>query len=88
MPPRSAQPPTGLEWAGKLQPFRLHAGGLWDGPELSQSGAFHFGQFDTVTVEIVQHFPPHPLRIWTEASKLEWLLGSSRKMYSLLKQRG
>jgi len=37
---------------------------------------------------MVEHFPPRPLRIWMEAGKLEWLLGSSRKMNSLLKQRG
>jgi len=41
------------------------------GKVLSQSGAFHFKQFDTVTVEIVQHFPTRDLQIWLEAGKLE-----------------
>ncbi len=52
------------------------------GKVLSQSGVFHFEQFDTVTVEIVQHFPTRDLQIWMEVGKLEWLLGSSRKMNS------
>ena len=58
------------------------------GNVLSQSGAFHFEQFDTVTVDIVEHFPKRDLRIWMDAGKLEWLLESSQKMHKLLKARG
>jgi enterochelin esterase-like enzyme len=57
------------------------------GKVLSQSGAFHFEQFDTVTVEMVEHFPPRPLRIWLEAGKMEWLLESNRKMHALLQEK-
>jgi enterochelin esterase-like enzyme len=58
------------------------------GNVLSQSGAFHFEQFDTVTVDMVAHFPKRDLRIWMDAGKLEWLLESSQKMHKLLKARG
>lgn len=58
------------------------------GNVLSQSGAFHFEQFDTITVDMVEHFPKRGLRIWMDAGKLETLLESSRKMYKLLKSRG
>jgi enterochelin esterase family protein len=58
------------------------------GKILSQSGAFHFEQFDTVTVDMVQYLPQHAFRIWMDAGKLEWLLGSSQKMHQLLKKKG
>jgi enterochelin esterase family protein len=57
------------------------------GNVLSQSGAFHFEQFDTISVDMVRHFPKRDLRIWMDAGKLEWLLDSSRKMYKLLKSK-
>lgn len=58
------------------------------GKVLSQSGAFHFEQFDTVSVDLVEHLPIQDLRIWMDAGKLEWLLESSQKMYGLLKSKG
>ena len=58
------------------------------GKVLSQSGAFHFEQYATVTVDMVQYFPKRDLRIWMDAGKLEWLLESSRKMYKLLQKKG
>ena len=58
------------------------------GNVLSQSGAFHFEQFDTVTVEMVKHFPKRDIRIWMDAGKLEWLLDSSQQMHKLLKSMG
>lgn len=58
------------------------------GNVLSQSGAFHFEQFDTVTVDMVKHFPKRDIRIWMDAGKLEWLLDSSQKMQKLLKSMG
>jgi enterochelin esterase family protein len=58
------------------------------GKVLSQSGAFHFDEFDTVTVDMVRHFPKRDLRIWMDAGKLEWLLDSSQKMHKLLIQKG
>ena len=58
------------------------------GNVLSQSGAFHFEQFDTVTVDLVRHLPKRELCIWMDAGKLEWLLESSQKMHRLLKQKG
>jgi enterochelin esterase-like enzyme len=58
------------------------------GKVLSQSGAFHFDQFETVTLDMVEHFPKRDLRIWLDAGKLELLLGSSREMYRRLKQKG
>jgi enterochelin esterase family protein len=58
------------------------------GNVISQSGAFHFDEFDTITVDMVRHFPKRDLRIWMDAGKLEWLLGSSRKMHRSLKQKG
>ena len=57
------------------------------GKVLSQSGAFHFEQFDTITVEMVQHLPKRDIRIWMDAGKLEWLLESSQKMANLLKSK-
>jgi enterochelin esterase family protein len=55
---------------------------------LSQSGAFHFEQFDTISVDMVQHFPKRDIRIWMDAGKFEWLLESSQKMHKLLKFKG
>jgi enterochelin esterase family protein len=50
-------------------------------------GAFHFDEFDTITVDMVRHFPKRDLRIWMDAGKLEWLLDSSREMHELLKTK-
>jgi len=58
------------------------------GQVLSQSGAFHFEQFDTVTVDMVRHFPKIDIRIWMDAGKLEWLLNSSQRMHKLLEAKG
>jgi enterochelin esterase family protein len=58
------------------------------GKIISQSGAFHFEQFDTVTVDMVQHLLKRNLSIWMDAGKLEWLLESSQKMHNLLKNKG
>jgi enterochelin esterase family protein len=58
------------------------------GKVLSQSGAFHFEQFDTVTVEMVQHFPKRDLRIWMDAGKFDFLLESNQGMYKLLNSKG
>jgi enterochelin esterase-like enzyme len=58
------------------------------GNVMSQSGAFHFEQFDTVTLDMVKHFPKRDIRIWMDAGKLEWLLDSSQKMHKLLKSMG
>jgi enterochelin esterase family protein len=58
------------------------------GSALSQSGAFHFEGFDTAAVDMVRHIPKRNLRIWMDTGKLEWLLGSSRKMHRLLKHKG
>lgn len=58
------------------------------GNVLSQSGAFHFEQFDTVTVDMVKHLPKRDIHIWMDAGKLESLLESSRKMHKLLKSKG
>lgn len=58
------------------------------GNVLSQSGAFHFEQFDTVALDMIQHFPKRDIRIWMDAGKLEWLLESSQKMHKLLKSKG
>jgi enterochelin esterase family protein len=57
------------------------------GNVLSQSGAFHFEQFDTISLDMVRHFPKRDLRIWMDAGKLESLSASSRKLYKLLKSR-
>ena len=40
------------------------------GKVLSQSGAFHFEQFDTISVDMVQHLPKRDIRIWMDAGKL------------------
>lgn len=58
------------------------------GNVLSQSGAFHFEQFDTVTVDLVEHLPKRDLNVWMDAGKLEWLLESSQKMHKLLQSKG
>jgi enterochelin esterase family protein len=58
------------------------------GNVLSQSGAFHFDQFDSICVDMVQHLPKRGLRIWMDTGKLEGLLDSSRKMHKLLKSQG
>lgn len=58
------------------------------GSVLSQSGAFHFEQFDTVILDLVRYLPKRDLRIWMDAGKLESLLDSSRKMHELLKSKG
>ena len=58
------------------------------GNVMSQSGAFEFEQFDTITLDLVKHLPKRDLRIWMDAGKLEWLLESSQKMSALLKSNG
>lgn len=58
------------------------------GMVLSQSSAFHFEQFDTVTVDMIKHFPKRDFRVWMDAGKLEWLLESSQKMHALLQSKG
>ncbi len=55
---------------------------------LSQAGVFHFEQFDTVTTDMVQHFPKRDLRIWMDVGRYDILLRSNRKMYRLLNSKG
>ena len=58
------------------------------GRVLSQSGAFHIGNYATGVVERVQHLPVPPLRIWMDVGRYEWLLQSNRKVHALLRSRG
>jgi enterochelin esterase family protein len=58
------------------------------GRVLSQSGAFHLDDHDTVTVELVRHGPRRNLRIWMDVGRYEWLLESNRRMVQLLRERG
>ncbi len=48
------------------------------GQVLSQSGAFHLGDYATVALDLVQHLPVRPLRIWMDVGRYEWLLESNR----------
>ena len=58
------------------------------GRVLSQSGAFHIGSYVTGVVDLVQHLPVPPLRIWMDVGRYEWLLQSNREMHALLQSRG
>ncbi len=58
------------------------------GRVLSQSGAFHLGELPTAAVELAQHGPSRPLRIWLDVGRYEWLLESNRRMAALLQGRG
>ena len=58
------------------------------GRVLSQSGAFHIGSYVTGVVDLVQHLPVQPLRIWMDVGRYEWLLQSNREMHTLLRSRG
>jgi enterochelin esterase-like enzyme len=58
------------------------------GRVLSQSGAFHLGPYASTAVELVEHGPLRPLRIWLDAGRYEELLDSNRRMAALLQGRG
>ncbi len=58
------------------------------GHVLSQSGAFHFGSHPSMAVELVEHGPRRPLRIWMDVGRYEGLLDSNRRMHELLHARG
>lgn len=55
---------------------------------LSQSGAFRFGEYDTVVMDLVRHGDVKPLQIWMDVGKYEWLLECNRDMHQLLLDRG
>ena len=57
------------------------------GKILSQAGVFHFEQFDSITVDMVQHFPKRELRVWMDVGKHDFLLKSNQMMYRLLKSK-
>lgn len=58
------------------------------GRVLSQSGAFHLGSLPTAAVDLVEHGPRRPLRIWLDVGRYEELLDSNRRMAALLQSRG
>lgn len=58
------------------------------GRVLSQSGAFHMGDYATGVVDLVQHLPAPPLRLWMDVGRFEGLLQSNRAMHGLLQARG
>ncbi len=58
------------------------------GRVLSQSGAYHLGELPTAAVELVEHGPSRPLRIWLDVGRYEELLDSNRRMAALLHGRG
>lgn len=58
------------------------------GRVLSQSGAFHLGQHASMAVELVDHGPVRPLRIWLDVGRYEALLDSNRRLAALLHSRG
>ena len=58
------------------------------GQVLSQSGAYHLGDYATVALDLVQHLPIRPLRIWMDVGRYEWLLESNRRALALLQGRG
>ena len=57
------------------------------GRVLSQSGAFHLGKLPTAAVDLVEHGPNRPLRIWMDVGRYEGLLESNRRMHALLRSR-
>lgn len=58
------------------------------GRVLSQSGAFHLGPHPSMAVELVEHGPLRPLRIWLDVGRYEELLDSNRRTSALLRARG
>jgi enterochelin esterase-like enzyme len=58
------------------------------GQVLSQSGAFHFEEYETVPGTLVRHRISPDLRIWMDVGRYEWLLDSNRRMASLLREHG
>jgi enterochelin esterase family protein len=58
------------------------------GQVLSQSGAFYLGDYATVAVDLVQHIPVPPLRVWMDVGRYEGLLESNRRTLALLQDRG
>jgi enterochelin esterase family protein len=58
------------------------------GQVLSQSGAFYLGDYATVAVDLVQHIPVPPLRIWMDVGRYEGLLDGNRRMRAQLQARG
>jgi enterochelin esterase family protein len=58
------------------------------GQVLSQSGAFYLGDYATVAVDLVQHVPVRPLRIWMDVGRYEELLEGNRRTLALLQGRG
>jgi enterochelin esterase family protein len=58
------------------------------GRVLSQSGAFHFEDYETVPGTLVRHRISPGLRIWMDVGRYEWLLDSNRRMASLLEENG
>jgi enterochelin esterase family protein len=55
---------------------------------LCQSGAFTLGDHDTITWDLVRHGLVHPIRIWMDAGRYEWLLNCNQRMYRLLVEKG
>jgi enterochelin esterase family protein len=60
------------------------------GNVLSQSGAFSWGNFDTVVFDLLQQGEVRPIKIWMDAGvyDLAGLLESNQRMQSLLHERG
>ena len=60
------------------------------GKVLSQSGAFAFGEYDTVSFDLVRDGPQRPIRIWMDVGLYDMpaLLTANRRMHSLLESRG
>lgn len=58
------------------------------GRVLSQSGAFHLGAYATTALEMAEHSPVRPLRIWMDVGRYEWLVDSNRRTHALLRARG
>jgi enterochelin esterase family protein len=58
------------------------------GHALSQAGAFHLWQTETVAVQLARHIPVQPVKLWLDCGQMDFLLDSNRAMADVLREKG
>lgn len=58
------------------------------GSALSQAGAFELWEHPSPVMQMAEHFPRPPVKLWLDCGRMDFLLEPNRRMYSLLKEKG
>ncbi len=58
------------------------------GRALSQAGAFHLWQLESIAVQMVRHMPRPSVKLWLDCGQMDFLLDSNRAMAAALREHG